>query len=116
MSILTARYGRTGISIMESNCVIRFILFCILSQECRGNTWPHVTSDGTAFINVTGATITLEFDVRVNSKGKFEFFLLHNQVVFPCDMHGFFYRRQSKTLCTLGQPGPTWSKACQWIW
>jgi hypothetical protein len=43
--------------------------------------WPHVTSDGTAFINVSGATITLEFDVRVNSNGVFEFFLLHNQVL-----------------------------------
>jgi hypothetical protein len=53
---------------------------CVFHTKCRGNTWPHVTSDGTAFINVTGATITLEFDVRVNSKGTFEFFLLHNQV------------------------------------
>jgi hypothetical protein len=51
-------------------------------SSSRGSTWPHVTSDGTAFINVTGAVITLEFDVRVNSKGAFEFFLLHNQVTF----------------------------------
>ncbi len=57
---------------------LRRISYVFLS---RGNTWPHVTSDGTAFINVTGATITLEFDVRVNAHGAFEFFLLHNQVM-----------------------------------
>jgi hypothetical protein len=77
MSTSTARYGPTGIVafIIDSRAIC-FMYFC----ECRGNTWPHVTSDGTAFINVTGASITLEFDVRVNTKGKFEFFLLHNQV------------------------------------
>jgi hypothetical protein len=71
-----ARYGPIGNLIMSTS----FFIFHFLN-ECRGNAWPHVTSDGTAFINVTGATITLEFDVRVNSKGTFEFFLLHNQVL-----------------------------------
>ena len=83
-----------------------FCMFCLLGS--RGVLWPHVTSDGTAFINVTGATISLEFDVRVNAKGTFEFFLLHNQVfVFTgfCGLCNLFQPQTFGHQVDLGQLG-----------